>query len=83
MNSGIQLLLTQKELRFFSQIPNKILAHCQTDFGPEHLSLKVPNIKFDFDVSVRQCLLSTDTLKSNLPLNTHLHAIIRSHNFRF
>ena len=26
-----------------------------------HLRLKVPNVKFDFDVSVRSCLLSTHT----------------------
>ena len=52
-------------------------------FRPEHLSLKVPNIKFDFDVSVdsRHCL--TDTLMSNLTLGTHLHAMIRTHHFDF
>ena len=30
----------------------------------------VRNVKFDFDVSVRQCLLSTDTLKSNSTFGT-------------
>ena len=39
-----------------------------------HLQLKVPNVKFDFEVPVRQCLLSTHTSKSNLTLGTHLHA---------
>ena len=50
---------------------------------PEHLLLKVPNVKFDFDVSVdsRHCL--TDTLKSNSTLGTHLHAMIRAHHFDF
>ena len=33
--------------------------------GPEHLSLKVQNVEFDFDVSVFYCILSTDTSKSN------------------
>ena len=33
--------------------------------GPEHLSLKVPNVKFDFDVSVDSIQLQTDTSKSN------------------
>ena len=49
----------------------------------EHFSLKVPNVEFDFNVSVRQCWLSTDTSKLNLTLSTHLHAMIRNHNFRF
>ena len=33
--------------------------------GLEHLSLKVQNVKFNFDVSVCYCMLSTDTSKSN------------------
>ena len=38
---------------------------------PEHLSLKVPNMKFDFDVSVCFYMLSTDTSESNLrPYNS-------------
>ena len=36
--------------------------------GPEHLSLKVPNVKFDFDVSVDSIQVQTDTSKSNLML---------------
>ena len=36
--------------------------------GPEHLSLKVPNVKFDFDVSVDSMQLQTDTSKSNFML---------------
>ena len=34
-------------------------------YGPEHLSLKVQNVEFDFDVSVSYCMLSTDTSKLN------------------
>ena len=45
--------------------------------------VKVPNVKFNFDVSVRHCLLSTHTSKSNLTLGTHLHALMRTHNFDF
>ena len=51
---------------------------------PEHLSLKVPNVKFDDDVlsvGSRHCL--TDTLKSNFTFGTHLHAMIRTHHFDF
>ena len=33
--------------------------------GPEHLSLKVPNVEFDFDVSVDGIQLQTDTSKLN------------------
>ena len=33
--------------------------------GSEHLSLKVQSIKFDFDVSVCNCMLSTDSSMSN------------------
>ena len=36
-----------------------------------------------FDVSVRLCLLSTHTSKSNSMLGTHLHAMIRTHHFDF
>ena len=43
-----------------------------------HLPLKVPNVKFDFEVPVRQCLLSTHASKSNLTLGTHLHAMMLS-----
>ena len=28
-------------------------------FGPEHLSLKVPNVKFEFDVSAQALTLNT------------------------
>ena len=49
----------------------------------QHLPLKVPNVKFNFDVSVRHCLLSTHTLKSNSTLGTHLYAMIRTHHFDF
>ena len=52
-------------------------------FRPQHLLLKVPNVKFNFDVPVdsRYCL--TDTSKSNLMLGTHLHAMIRNHPFDY
>ena len=45
-------------------------------FCPKHLSLKVPNIKFDVDVSVdcRHCL--TEKSKSNLTLGTQLHTMM-------
>ena len=45
--------------------------------------VKVPNVKFNFDVSVRHCLLSTHTSKSNLTLGTHLHAMKRTDHFDF
>ena len=48
-----------------------------------HLPLTVPNVKFNFDVSVWHCLLSTPTSKLNSTLGTHLHAIIRTHHFDF
>ena len=48
-----------------------------------HISLKVPNVKFDFDVSVRHCLLSTHASKSNSTLGSHLHAMIRTHHFDY
>ena len=48
-----------------------------------HISLKVPNVEFNFNVSVRHCLLSTHTLKSNSMFGTHLHAMIRTHHFDF
>ena len=48
-----------------------------------HLPLKVPNVEFDFDVSVRQCLLSTHASKSNATLGTQLQAMIRTHHFDF
>ena len=44
------------------------------------ISLKVPYVKFDFDVSVRNCLLSTQSYST---LGTHLHAMIRTHHFDF
>ena len=45
------------------------LHHCYSSpYG--HLSLKVPNVKFDFNESVRHCLLSTHTSKLNLTLGT-------------
>ena len=48
-----------------------------------HISLKLPNVKFDFDVSVRHCLLSTHTLKLCSTLGTHLHTMKRTHHFDF
>ena len=48
-----------------------------------YLSLKVPNVKFDFDVSVRHCQLSTHRLKLNSTLGTLFHAMIRTHHFDF
>ena len=54
----------------------------ETDkYDQRHISLKVPNIEFNFDVSVRHCLLSTHTWKLNLTLGTHLHAMIRTYHF--
>ena len=52
-------------------------------FCLEHLSLKVLNVEFDYNVSVdsRHCL--TDTLKSNSTLGSHLHAMVRTHHFDF
>ena len=44
---------------------------------------KYPTSKLDFDVSVRHCLLSTHTLKSNSTLGTHFDAMIRTHHFDF
>ena len=44
--------------------------------NPEHVSLKVPNIEFDFDGSVDCAQGRTVTLKSNLMQITHLHAVI-------
>ena len=48
-----------------------------------HLPLKVTIVELDFDVSVRHCLQSTHTLKSNLALGTHFYAMIRTHHFDF
>ena len=45
--------------------------------------LKVLNVKFDFYVFVRHCLLSTHRSKSNSMLVTYLHAVIRTHHFDF
>ena len=39
---------------------------------PGQIPLKVPNIKFDFDVSVDSIQLLTDTLKLNLTLGSKL-----------
>ena len=36
--------------------------------GPEHLSLKVPNVEFNFNVSVDSIQLLTNRSKSNLML---------------
>ena len=48
-----------------------------------HISLKVPKVEFNLDVSVWHSLLSTHTLKSNLTLCTNLHAMLRTHHFDF
>ena len=50
---------------------------------PKHLSLKVPNVEFNFYASVdsRQCL--TDTTKSKSTFGTHVYAMIRNHHFDF
>ena len=48
-----------------------------------HISLKVPNLKFDFNVSVKNFLLSTHTSESNLTLGTHLLGMIRTQHFDF
>ena len=45
--------------------------------------LKVPNVEFDFDVSVWHCLLSTHASKLNSTLGSHLHAMIRTHHFDY
>ena len=60
------------------------LALKDTIIGPPgQIPLKVPNVEFNFDVSVDRVQWQTVTLKSNLTLSTHLHAIIRTHNFLF
>ena len=43
-------------------------------FGHGQIPLKAPNIEFDFDVSVGSIQMLTDTSKSNLTLDTQLHA---------
>ena len=48
-----------------------------------HISLKIPNVEFNFDVSIRHCQLSTHASKSNSTLGTHLHAMIRTYHFDF
>ena len=57
MNPRINLCLSQgysaASLNFFS-------------YRPEHLSLKVPNIEFDFDVTVDSVQWQTVTSKLNL-----------------
>ena len=47
------------------------------------ISLKVPNVEFNFGVSVRHSLLSAHTSKSNSMLGTNLYAMIRTHHFDF
>ena len=47
-------------------------------YGPEHLSLKLQIVEFDFDVSVCNCVLSTDTWKSNLRPYNSVQMSIRS-----
>ena len=54
-----------------------------SSFPFRHSPPKVPNVELDFDVSVRQCLLSTHTSKSNTMLSTHLHAMIRTYHLDF
>ena len=44
--------------------------------GHGQIPLKVPNVKFDFDVSVDSIQMLTDTLKSNSTLGTQLHPTI-------
>ena len=72
-------LLTQNAPNFAAAY---IFSFCQTSFSlrrqsferfsnlnrHEILSLKVPNMEFDFDVSVDSIQLQTDTLKPNLML---------------
>ena len=41
-----------------------------------HFPLKVPNVEFNFNVSVRHFLLSAHTLKLNLTLGNNLHAML-------
>ena len=43
-----------------------------TLYGPVHLSLKVQNLEFAFDVSVDSIQLQTDTSKSKYFINIHL-----------
>ena len=56
--------------------------YCQAD-DQRHISLKVPNVKIDFDVPAKHCLLSTHTLKLNSMYVTYLHAVIRTDYFDF
>ena len=53
----------------------------QMTFCPEHLTLKVPNVEFDFDLSADNRLCQTDRSKLNSMLGTHLHALIRTRHF--
>ena len=64
-----------------AELSDKLSMHLRSNLFPsEHLPLKVPDVEFDFDVSVRPCLLSTHTTKLNLTLGTHLHAMISTHH---
>ena len=48
-----------------------------------HISLKVSNVKFNFDVSVRHYLLSTHTSKSNSTMGTYVENFTSKSNSTF
>ena len=50
----------------------KVLTNMLWSKPPGQIPLKVPNVKFDFDVSVGSIQLLTDTLKLNLTLGSKL-----------
>ena len=76
-NNHIQLILplSGKNALLFIMINKAVL------FPSWPLPLKVPNVRLDSNVSVRQCLLSTSKL--NLLLGTHFHALISTHHIDF
>ena len=61
----------------------QIMHHNLRKNPPGQIPLKVPNVEFDFDESVVRVQWQTVTSKSNLTLSTHLHAMVRTHNFLF
>ena len=93
--AGTCLELTLKRLSLLmpTTLKNFQQAHCyacclqlnilKNQNPPGQWPLKVPSVKFDFDVSVRHCMLSTLTSMSKSMLGAHLHATKRTHNFDF
>ena len=46
-------------------------------YGHRHLSLKVQNIEFDFDVKLLKLMYPYSTMHQNFTLNTRFHSVIR------